>query len=163
MTQASAALVRLAAAAGVEPQAGGPAVEFVSRGDDSGTHRKEQALWSAAGVEPEGGWYMEVGQGMAEALRMAAEQRAYTLSDRATYLAQRDGLELQVLVEGDPRLFNQYGVIPVTDASHPAAARDFARWITGAAAQALIAGFGTERFGMPLFVPNAGDCPVREA
>ncbi|MDX1675299.1 MAG: substrate-binding domain-containing protein [Longimicrobiales bacterium] len=154
---APAALSRIAASAEGSRDA---AVEFVSRGDDSGTHRKEQALWSAAGVEPSGGWYMEVGQGMAESLRMAAEQRAYTLSDRATYVAQRDGLELDVLVEGDPRLFNQYGVIPVAGASHPEAARNFARWITGEAAQALIGAFGTERFGRPLFVPNAGECEL---
>lgn len=137
-----------------------PPVEFVSRGDDSGTHRKEQSLWWAADISPSGGWYMEVGQGMAEALRMAREARAYTLSDRATYLAQRNGLDLEVLVEGDERLFNQYGVIPVTGASHPEAARDFARWITGADAQTLIGEYGTERFGRPLFVPNAGPCEV---
>ena len=158
MEDAPEALARIAGAAGSSPSGG--AVEFVSRGDDSGTHRKEQALWGMAAITPSGPWYLEVGQGMAETLRMAAEQRAYTLTDRATYLAQREGLELAILVEGDPSLFNQYGVIPVTGASHPQAARDFARWITGPDAQALIAGFGTERFGQPLFVPNAGECEV---
>ncbi len=148
------ALARLAGAAADDE------TEFISRGDDSGTHRKERALWEAAGVEPGGEWYMEVGQGMAEALRMAAEQRAYTLADRATYLAQRAGLDLVVLVEGDERLFNQYGVIPVTGATHPEAARGFARWITGPEAQALIGAFGTERFGQPLFTPNATACEV---
>ncbi|MGK7311051.1 MAG: substrate-binding domain-containing protein [Candidatus Longimicrobiales bacterium M2_2A_002] len=174
MTDAPAALARIAGAAPASASGGGPGsaaagasgpgaaspVDFVSRGDDSGTHRKEQSLWSAAGVSPSGDWYMEVGQGMAEALRMATEARAYTLSDRATYLAQRDALDLEVLVEGDERLFNQYGVIPVTGASHPEAARDFARWITGGEAQALIGEYGAERFGRPLFVPNAGPCEV---
>ena len=161
---APAALARIARrATSPDRGPGAGSVEFVSRGDDSGTHRKERALWTAAGVTPAGGWYMEVGQGMAEALRMATEQRAYTLSDRATYLAQRDGLELRVLVEGDERLFNQYGVIPVAGASHAGAARDFARWITGPAAQALIGAYGEERFGRPLFVPNAGSCDVPAA
>jgi tungstate transport system substrate-binding protein len=131
---------------------------FISRGDDSGTHRKERALWGQAGLTPEGRWYKEVGQGMAEALRMASEARGYGLTDRATYLNQRDGLELEVLVEGDDRLFNQYGVIPVAGAAHPAAARAFAGWITGPEGQALIGGYGTPRFGRPLFVPNAGMC-----
>ena len=171
MTDAPEALARIAAAAdtaATDPTGGGTErtgvpVEFISRGDDSGTHRKEQRLWEAAGVDPAGGWYMEVGQGMAGALRMANEARAYTLSDRASYLSQRADLDLVVLVEGDERLFNQYGVIPVTDASHPETARAFARWITGEEAQALIGAFGVERFGQPLFVPNAVECQLPEA
>jgi tungstate transport system substrate-binding protein len=163
LDEAPAALARIAAAG----------ASFISRGDDSGTHRKERALWSAAGLEPWAGdraetgtaarsaWYMEVGQGMAEALRMAGEERAYALTDRATYLSARPDLDLAVLVEGDPRLFNQYSVIPVAGAAHPGAARDFARWITEPEAQALIDDFGLERFGRPLFVPNAPrPCPV---
>ena len=157
-SSAPAALARIAEAA--TSSADTVSVEFVSRGDDSGTHRKERALWDSTGVSPAGGWYMEVGQGMAEALRMAAEARAYTLADRATFLAQRDGLDLEVLVEGDPLLFNQYGVIPVTGASHPEAARDFARWITGRDAQELVGVYGVDEFGRPLFVPNAGECQV---
>lgn len=159
MSDAPAALSRIAAAASSSSER----VRFVSRGDDSGTHRKERELWSSAGLDPGDGWYLEVGQGMAESLRMATEQRAYTVSDRATYLAQREGLGLRVLVEGDERLFNQYGVIPVTGARHPEAARAFARWITGEEAQALIGAYGAERFGRPLFVPNAGECEVPEA
>lgn len=158
LSSAPAALARIAAAASSPGDT--PAVEFVSRGDDSGTHRKERALWDSAGVTPSGDWYMEVGQGMAEALRMATEARAYTLADRATYLAQRDGLDLAVLVEGDPLLYNQYGVIPIAGASHPEAARDFARWITGRDAQELIGVYGVDEFGRPLFVPNAGECEV---
>lgn len=134
--------------------------EFISRGDDSGTHRKERALWQAARVEPSGRWYMEVGQGMAESLRMATERRAYALTDRATYLNQRPTLTLAILVEGDERLFNQYGVIPVSGVSHPEAARVFALWITGAEGQALIGDYGTERFGQPLFAPDAGRCKL---
>lgn len=160
MADAPAALARIAAAGGTSSAGGGSPVAFISRGDDSGTHRKEQALWAAAGIEPAGDWYMAVGQGMGETLRMATESQAYTLSDRATFLSQRHGLDLEVLVEGDERLFNQYGVIPVTGASHPEAARTFARWITGEAAQALIGRFGAERFGRSLFVPNAGECEL---
>lgn len=134
--------------------------EFISRGDDSGTHRKERSLWRVAGVEPVGRWYMEVGQGMAESLRMATERRAYALTDRATYLNQRPDLALAILVEGDERLFNQYGVIPVAGVSHPEAARAFALWITGEEGQALIGDYGTERFERPLFVPDGGSCEL---
>lgn len=148
MDDAPAALRQIAAAGS----------EFVSRGDDSGTHRKEQALWSVLEREAAGDWYMEVGQGMAETLRMASERQAYALTDRATFLNQRDGLALEVLVEGDERLFNQYGVIPVAGASHPEAARAFAVWITSERAQALIGSYGVEGFGRPLFVPNASGC-----
>lgn len=133
---------------------------FVSRGDDSGTHQRERALWAEAGVSPEGDGYLEVGQGMAETLRMAAEKRAYTLTDRATYLDARERLDLEVLVEGDPGLFNPYGVIPAAGAANPAGAAAFAEWITGRAAQALIGGYGRERFGQPLFVPSANGCPA---
>lgn len=136
---------------------------FVSRGDDSGTHLKELSLWRAVDVDPRGQpWYQEVGQGMTEALRMASEQRAYTLTDRATYLKQAGGLELAVLLEGDDRLFNQYGVIPVTGARRPGAAADFARWITGREGQRLIAEYGVDQFGRPLFVANSPGCSVPE-
>jgi tungstate transport system substrate-binding protein len=87
---------------------------FVSRGDDSGTHTKEKSIWSAAGIEPAGDWYISAGQGMGEVLTMSNEQQAYTLSDRATYLARTiEGTDLVILVEGDPVLFNPYGVIAV--------------------------------------------------
>ncbi len=148
---APGALIRVA-------EAGAP---FISRGDDSGTHRKERSLWTAAGLEPWAGGgdgYMEVGQGMAEALRMAGEGRAYVLTDRATFLSRPSDLDLVVLLEGDPRLFNQYAVIPVTGAAHPDAAAAFARWITAPDAQAIIGEFGRERYGRPLFVPNAPPC-----
>lgn len=128
---------------------------FVSRGDDSGTDKKEKSLWKVAGVTPAGGWYKSAGQGMGDVLRMASELGAYTLSDRATYLFLRPKLKLRVLVEGDPRLFNQYGVIPVTGAHNPEGARDFADWITSPAGQRVIGAYGRERFGRALFTPNA--------
>ncbi|MGH7505434.1 MAG: substrate-binding domain-containing protein [Longimicrobiales bacterium] len=131
---------------------GGP---FVSRGDDSGTHRKERALWQAAGVRPDPRWHMEVGQGMAEALRIASERQAYALTDRATYLSLRDGLNLEILLEGDQMLYNPYGVIVVAGARNVEGARVFADWITGDAGQQRIGAFGQERFGRSLFIPNA--------
>ncbi|HEX6940662.1 MAG TPA: substrate-binding domain-containing protein [Longimicrobiales bacterium] len=130
-------------------------VSFISRGDDSGTHRKELALWRAAGVETGGAAYLEAGQGMGEVLRIASERRGYTLTDRATYLFLKDDLALEVLVEGDARLFNQYGVIPVAGARNAEGAAAFADWITSAEAQSLIARYGVDRFGAPLFTPNA--------
>jgi tungstate transport system substrate-binding protein len=137
---------------------------FVSRGDQSGTHAKELELWRASGSDPSalaaGGaananWYVQVGQGMAESLRVANERHAYILSDRGTYLAMSSGLQLQVLVEGDPRLRNPYSVIVVKRAKNAEGARAFAEWITGAQAQSLIRDFGRARFGRPLFVPDA--------
>lgn len=132
----------------------GSEAPFVSRGDDSGTHRKELDLWRAAGISPTGPRYMEAGQGMAEVLRLAAEKDAYTLADRSTFLFLR-GLELEVLVEGDPRLVNPYGVIPVRRAENPDGARAFTEWLTSEEGQALIASHGIERFGQPLFRPGA--------
>jgi len=131
---------------------------FISRGDDSGTNKKELKLWDAAGVEPSGDWYQETGQGMGDVLRIASEKQAYTMADRATYLNLKDTLDLEILVEGDPELFNQYGVLPVTDAGNPEGAEAFADWITSPdAQQGVIAEYGTEEFGQPLFTPNAGE------
>ena len=133
---------------------------FVSRGDDSGTHRKERALWAAAGIDAEaasGTWYRETGQGMGATLNMAAGMGAYALTDRATWLgfANREGLT--VLAEGDPALFNQYGVIPVSpehcEAVNAGGARALADWLTSPAGQAAIAAH--ERGGAQLFFPNA--------
>ncbi len=132
---------------------------FVSRGDESGTHIKELGIWEKAGVKPQGDWYLSAGQGMGAVLTMASEQRGYTLSDRATYLARRDGLDLDILVEGDPILFNQYGVLPIAqDAAHQdkfAAAMAFVNWITSPETQKLIAAFGKDAYGQQLFYPNA--------
>ncbi len=128
---------------------------FISRGDDSGTHARERELWAVAGLEPSGDWYREAGQGMGAVLMMASERRAHTLSDRGTYLSLRDRLRLDVFVEGDPRLHNQYSVIVVRDAANLEGARLFADWITSAAGQEAIGAFGVEGLGRPLFVPNA--------
>ena len=134
---------------------------FVSRGDDSGTNMKELGIWRAAGVEPQGDWYLSAGQGMGAVLTMTNEQQGYTLTDRATYLARRDGLDLEILVEGDPALFNQYGVLPIAqDDAHQdkfAAAMAFVDWITAPETQKLIAEFGKEKFGQQLFYPNANE------
>ena len=149
---------------------------FISRGDDSGTHTKEQSLWQASGVplveatsvksadkrfvKPEGAWYLSVGQGMGATLTVADEQQAYTLSDRATFLARTlEGIELQILVEGDSRLFNPYGVIAVNPALHPSVnavgAETFIAWLTFVETQQLISQFGIDQFGQPLFIPDS--------
>lgn len=128
---------------------------FISRGDESGTHVKERALWAHAGVEPSGAEYLEAGQGMGAVLAMASELGAYTLTDRGTFLSMQDRLMLSVLVEGDVRLRNQYSVIVVRDAANSRGARVFADWLTAPAAQTLIGDFGLESFGRPLFTPNA--------
>lgn len=128
---------------------------FISRGDDSGTHKKEQSLWQAAGVRPAGEWYSDVGQGMGETLAIAGERQAYTLSDRATFLALQQRGTLSVLVAGDAALFNPYSVIVVRGARNQRGARAFAEWITSAAGQRVIGEFGVRRFGRQLFVPDA--------
>ncbi len=132
---------------------------FVSRGDESGTHAKELSLWADAGVEPGGGWYTSTGQGMGATLQIADEKRAYTLADRATYLTQRDTVDLEVLAEGDAGLLNVYHVIEMTtrasDLVEAEAAAAFADWIVSDAVQKSIGQFGVEELGEPLFVPDA--------
>jgi tungstate transport system substrate-binding protein len=128
---------------------------FVSRGDDSGTHTAEKNLWAAAEIEPAGDWYLSAGQGMGDVLVMASETPGYTMTDRATYLNMMDELALEILVEGDDSLFNQYGVIPVTGAANPEGAEAFAQWITSDEGQAVIETYGVDTFGQPLFFPNA--------
>jgi tungstate transport system substrate-binding protein len=133
-------------------------VTFVSRGDNSGTHTKEKEIWSAASLTPEGDWYVSAGQGMGEVLTMSAELNGYTLSDRATYIARRaEGLALDILVEGDPALFNPYGVIPINPEKHPnvnaAMGQAFADWITLLETQELIASFKVN--DQQLFTPDS--------
>jgi tungstate transport system substrate-binding protein len=132
---------------------------FISRSDDSGTHQKELEVWRAAGIEPGGDWYVQAGAGMAQVLRMADQKRAYALSDRATYLAQRGGLDLAPIVEGDPLLRNPYHVIVVSPERHPGvrveAARRFAEFLRSASGREAISEFGRDRFGESLFVPSA--------
>ncbi|MBI2466998.1 MAG: substrate-binding domain-containing protein [Candidatus Rokubacteria bacterium] len=133
---------------------------FVSRGDRSGTHVLELALWRAAGVEPRGAWYVESGQGMGATLTIANERRAYALTDRATLLALQRRLELPVLVEGDRALLNVYAVLEVNPGNGPrvnaAGGRAFAEFLVSPEAQAVIRTFGVERYGRPLFVPLGG-------
>ena len=136
---------------------------FVSRGDDSGTHKKELKIWEAAEVTPSGEWYIEAGSGMGDVLKMADEKQAYTITDRATYLSMKDDLDLMIVTEGDENLLNQYGVIPVNpevlgekaDQINNEGAVEFMEWITSEEGQALIKEFGVEEYGEPLFIPNA--------
>ncbi|HID64558.1 MAG TPA: LysM peptidoglycan-binding domain-containing protein [Anaerolineae bacterium] len=171
MTDVGAALARIA-----KTQS-----QFVSRGDDSGTHIKEQFLWKESGLElqettsiitkkgqdseitylrPSGGWYISAGQGMGAVLTMADELQAYTLTDRGTYLARTlGGIDLVILVEGAPRLFNPYGIIAVNPQRHPHVnfdlAMSFINWFTSVPTQKMIGEFGKDRFGQPLFVPDS--------
>lgn len=132
---------------------------FVSRGDESGTHQKELSIWIQAGIEPAGDWYIQAGAGMAQALRMAHEKQAYVLCDRATYLALKDEVTLVVLLEGDERLLNHYSVITVNAAKqshvHEDEANAFADFLISPSGQRTIGTFGVERYGQPLFVPDA--------
>jgi tungstate transport system substrate-binding protein len=133
---------------------------FVSRGDRSGTHLKEQALWKAVAVTPTGDWYIESGQAMGATLILASEKRAYTLTDRATYLAFRSRVDLVTVADGDPALRNVYHVLrpDPTQRSrvHLAGGRAFEDFLVSPAAQALIAAFGVQRYGVALFIPDAG-------
>lgn len=132
---------------------------FVSRGDDSGTHKKELALWKLAELEPSGDWYLSAGKGMGDVLQMADEKLAFTLTDRGTYLSMKASLELEVVVEKADDLLNQYGVIAVNPEKNPGVHLDeaqlFVEWLLSAETQKLIGEFGVEAFGQPLFVPNA--------
>ena len=136
-------------------------IPFVSRGDNSGTHTKELSIWKKAGMEPKGTkWYLEVGQGMEKTQRIANEKRAYTLTDRGTWLAtkDKDKLEMTILLEGDPLLFNQYGVMAVNPEKHKHAkykeAMEFVNWLISKEGQAAIASF-KDKNGNQLFIPNA--------
>jgi tungstate transport system substrate-binding protein len=127
---------------------------FLSRGDDSGTHRKELDLRAEAGIAASGPGYRDMGQGMGAVLQAASELGAYVLCDRATFLNLSEALELEILVEGDPRLRNVYSVIQVARAAEPDGARAFAEWITSEAGARAIAGYGRERFAVSLFRPT---------
>ena len=130
---------------------------FISRGDDSGTHKRELALWEIAGRTPGGSWYREVGQGMGKTLQIANEVDGYTMADRGTWLAYQSKLEIRLLFEGDPPLFNPYGIIAVNPARHPDIDYDGAskliQWMTSPQAQKMIGEFRIK--GQPLFVPSA--------
>jgi tungstate transport system substrate-binding protein len=132
---------------------------FVSRGDESGTHQKEKHLWRQAKIEPRSQWYIRAGAGMGQVLRVASEKRGYTLSDRSTFLALREGLDLTILSEGDPLLHNPYSVILVSPAKHPhvrrVAAGKFTDFLLSPTGQEAIAAFGKDRYGQPLFFADA--------
>ncbi|MDD4767216.1 MAG: substrate-binding domain-containing protein [Desulfotomaculaceae bacterium] len=133
---------------------------FVSRGDNSGTHTKELSIWKNAGITPEGSWYLQSGTGMGATLNIANEKQAYTLTDRATYLAQKDNLKLEVLSEGDSALLNIYHVMQVNPEMFSKVNKDgakaFVEFMVGADAQKAIGEFGKDKYGEPLFTPDAG-------
>ena len=134
---------------------------FASRGDDSGTHKKERAIWKAAGLNPEGApWYLETGQGMGATLRVASEKGAYALTDRGTFLALKDILNLTILFEGDPILLNIYHIMRVNPERYPhvnaEGGKALIAFFVDPAIQERIGRFGVEKFGQPLFHPAAG-------
>jgi tungstate transport system substrate-binding protein len=134
---------------------------FISRGDESGTHKKELKLWDAAGITPEGAWYVSTGQGMGETLRIAHEQGGYTLTDIGTFLSQKSSLDLVAPSPESDDLKNVYDVIIVNQNEVPAvnaaAAEQFAGVLVGADGQEMIDSYGVEQFGEPLFHPFAGN------
>lgn len=139
----------------------GSGQSFVSRGDNSGTHTKELAIWKKAGIEPKGQkWYLEAGQGMEKTQRIADEKRAYTLTDRGTWLAtkDKDKLDMMIVLEGDPILFNQYGVMAVNPDKHKHVkfreSMEFINWLISKEGQETIASF-KDKNGKQLFIPNA--------
>ena len=133
---------------------------FVSRGDKSGTHVLEQGLWKQAGIEPRGAWYIESGQGMGQTLGIANDRRAYTVTDRGTYLAFQKRVDLPILVEKDRPLLNVYSVMEVNPTNGPrvnaAGGKAFADFMLAPETQAVIKTFGADKYGQPLFVPIAG-------
>jgi tungstate transport system substrate-binding protein len=133
---------------------------FISRGDKSGTDILEKSLWKQTGIVPQRPWYVEAATGMGQTLTIASEKKAYTITDRGTFLARRSDLALEILVEKDPPLINVYHVITVSQAKFPkvnkAGADAFADHLVSRAAQDAIGRFGVDKFGQPLFFPDAG-------
>ena len=128
---------------------------FASRADDSGTNAKELDIWTKAGIRPGGAWYVETGQGMGETLTIASQKRAYTLSDRGTFLATKH-LDAKVLVEGGAALLNPYHVIVVRhEGTNGSCAKSFSSWISSRPAQRTISRFGVDKYGEPLFFADA--------
>jgi tungstate transport system substrate-binding protein len=134
---------------------------FLSRGDNSGTNAKEKEVWKTAGINPEGQkWYQQTGLGMGQTLNVTSEKRGYTLADRGTYLSLKKNLKLDILMEGDAILLNIYHVIEVNPAKWPkvnaAGGKAFADFMVSKETQAVIKVFGVDKFGSPLFFPDAG-------
>ena len=133
---------------------------LLSRGDNSGTHAKEKQIWKISGIHPEEErWYQQTGLGMGQTLNIASEKKAYTLSDRGTYLALKKNLRLNILVEGDPLIRNLYHIIEINPAKWPkvnaAGAKAFSEFLISGETQEIIKTFGVEKFGSPLFFPDA--------
>ena len=130
---------------------------FISRGDNSGTDKKEKRIWKLAGIVPQGAWYRQIGQGMGKAIQMTDELGAYTLSDRGTWLAYQDKVDLNIVFQGDPSLFNPYGIIAVNPKRYPdinfAGASALIKWLTSAKGQRLIGAYRLH--GKQLFTPDA--------
>ncbi|MCL6638499.1 MAG: substrate-binding domain-containing protein [Firmicutes bacterium] len=133
---------------------------FVSRGDESGTHKKEKEIWTAAGLKPEGNWYLSSGAGMGQTLTIASDKEGYTLTDRATYLAQKKNLKLDVLLQGDASLLNIYHVLQVNPEKFNKVNKDgakaFVDFMVSPDTQKIIGEFGRDQYGEPLFFPDAG-------
>lgn len=137
---------------------------FASRGDNSGTHAKEKGLWKGVGVNPEGQkWYQQTGLGMGQTLNVAAEKKGYVLADRATYLALKKNLRMEILVEGDGKLLNIYHVIELNSVKWPKVnangGKAFADFMVAKKTQEIIGRYGVDKFGAPLFFPDAGKKP----
>jgi tungstate transport system substrate-binding protein len=133
---------------------------FLSRGDNSGTDVLEKSLWTQAGITPAKPWYVESGTGMGQTLQVASEKKGYVITDRGTFLSQKSHLELDILNQGDPPLLNFYHVITVSPTNFPkvniAGANAFADYLVSPETQKIIGGFGVDKFGAPLFFPDAG-------
>lgn len=162
---ADPAKIKAAAAVEAMKRISASASLFMSRGDNSGTHAKEKTLWKSAGVNPEGQkWYQQTGLGMGQTLNVAAEKNGYTLTDRATYLSLKKNLGLVILVEGDNKLLNVYNVIEINPTKWPkvnsAGGKAFADFMVAHKTQEVIGRFGVEKFGAPLFFPDAGKNPA---
>jgi tungstate transport system substrate-binding protein len=136
------------------------ATPFVSRGDDSGTDKMEKSIWKSLNIATEGAWYISAGSGMGQTLKIANERDAYALTDRATYLAHQKNLSLNILVEGDSKLLNIYHVMEVNPAKFAKAnhegAKAFSSFLLSAEAQKIIAEFGKDKYGQPLFFADGG-------
>jgi len=132
---------------------------FVSRADQSGTHKKEQRLWASAGLNPKGSWYLEAGAGMEAVLRIANEKMAYCLTDRGTHLSHQKEYELPIMFEGDKELFNPYHIMLVSPAKYPfvnySLAKKFSDFLTSERGQRMIVEYGLDKYGQPLYYPAA--------
>jgi tungstate transport system substrate-binding protein len=131
---------------------------FISRGDESGTHKKELSLWKSLSITPSGSWYISAGKGMGAVLSMAGEKKAYTLTDKATYLSMKDKLDLQIVLESGNDLMNQYTVMGVNPEKHKSinkkGAQKFIEWITSDKALKMINEYGKDKYGENLFTVN---------